>query len=85
VLVEIIDNGPGIPPEIQPYIFDQFFTTKATDKGTGLGLPIAYRVVVDQHHGQIQVCSEPDRTCFQVYLPMDLTKSSHIPAKSQVA
>lgn len=85
VLVEIIDNGPGIPSEIQPYIFDQFFTTKATDNGTGLGLPIAYRVVVDQHHGQIQVSSEPGRTCFQVYLPMDLTESSYIPAKAQVA
>lgn len=85
VLVEIIDNGPGIPPEVQPYIFDQFFTTKATDNGTGLGLPIAYRVVVDQHYGQIQVASEPGRTCFQVYLPMDLTESSYIPATSQVA
>lgn len=85
VLVEIIDSGPGIPPEIQPYIFDQFFTTKATDNGTGLGLPIAYRVVVDQHQGQIQVASEPGCTCFQVYLPMDLTSSSHIPAKYQVA
>ena len=85
VLVEIIDNGPGIPQSIQPYIFDQFFTTKATDNGTGLGLPIAYRVVVDQHHGQIQVSSEPGCTCFQVYLPMDLTESNYIPAKSQVA
>ncbi len=85
VLVEIIDNGPGIPPEVQPYIFDQFFTTKATDNGTGLGLPIAYRVVVDQHHGQIQVSSEPGCTRFQVYLPTNLTESSHIPAKSQVA
>ena len=85
VLVEIIDNGPGIPPDIQPYIFDQFFTTKATDNGTGLGLPIAYRVVVDQHHGQIQVCSEPGRTCFQVYLPINLTESNHLSRESQVA
>ncbi len=85
VLVEIIDNGPGIPPEIQPYIFDQFFTTKATENGTGLGLPIAYRVVVDQHRGQIKVSSEPGCTCFQVYLPMNLTESNSISAKSQVA
>lgn len=85
VLVEIIDNGPGIPPDIQPYIFDQFFTTKVMDNGTGLGLPIAYRVVVDQHQGQIQVSSEPGCTCFQIYLPMNLTESSHILAKSQVA
>lgn len=85
VLVEIIDNGPGIPPEIQTYIFNQFFTTKATDNGTGLGLAIAYRVVVDRHHGQIKVCSEQNYTCFQVYIPVDLTESGSITAKSQVA
>jgi signal transduction histidine kinase len=85
VLVEIIDNGSGIPLEIQPYIFDQFFTMKATGNGTGLGLPIAYRVIVDQHHGEIQVLSKPGCTCFQVYLPMDLTESGRIPANSQVA
>ena len=85
VLVEIIDNGPGIPPEIQPYIFDQFFTTKATDNGTGLGLPIAYRVVVDQHQGQLQVSSQPGCTCFQVYLSMNLRQSGSVSAKSQVA
>lgn len=80
VLVEIIDTGPGISPEIQPYIFDQFFTTKAMDSGTGLGLPIAYRVVVDQHRGQIQVSSKPGSTCFQIYLPMDLAEFSPSPA-----
>ena len=85
VLIEIIDNGPGIPSDVQPYIFDQFFTTKGLEKGTGLGLPIAYRVVVDQHRGRIQVCSKPGYTCFQVYLPMDLTESSHGSANSQVA
>lgn len=86
VLVEVIDTGPGIPSDIQPYIFDQFFTTKITDNGTGLGLPIAYRVVVDQHQGQLQVRSNPGCTCFQVYLPMDLTdSSSDHPAESQVA
>lgn len=84
VLVEVIDSGPGIASELQPYIFDQFFTTKGMDNGTGLGLPIAYRVVVDQHQGQIQVCSEPGCTCFQVYLPMNLTEASQ-PAASQVA
>lgn len=84
VLVEIVDNGPGIPPEVQPFIFDQFFTTKATDNGTGLGLAIAYRVVVDQHRGQIQFNSQPGCTCFQIYLPMDLTETN-LSAKSQVA
>jgi signal transduction histidine kinase len=85
VLVEIMDSGPGIPPEIQPYIFDQFFTTKLADNGTGLGLAIAYRVVVDRHHGQIEVCSKPGYTCFQIYLPMDLKESNYHAASSQVA
>lgn len=85
VLIEVMDTGPGIPPDIQPYIFDQFFTTKVTDNGTGLGLPIAYRVVVDQHQGQIQVRSSPGCTCFQVYLPMDLTESNLRDAHAQVA
>lgn len=87
VLVEIIDNGPGIPTDIQPYIFDQFFTTKLTNNGTGLGLPIAYRVIVEQHQGQIQFHSGPGHTCFQIYLPMDLTEStySEYPKTSQVA
>lgn len=85
ILVEIIDNGPGISPDVQPYIFDQFFTTKVMDQGTGLGLPITYRVVVDQHRGQIQVRSEPGHTCFQVYLPMDLKEASSSLEQSQVA
>lgn len=84
VLVEIIDTGPGIPEEIQPYIFDQFFTTKTIDNGTGLGLPIAQRVIVSQHRGQIQVVSKPGCTCFQIYLPMDLQESDSS-ATSQVA
>lgn len=85
VLIEVIDNGPGIPPDVQPYIFDQFFTTKLTDNGTGLGLPIAYRVIADQHHGQIQVQSKPGYTCFQIYLPMNLTESTYATETSQVA
>lgn len=85
VLVEIVDTGPGIPDEIQPYVFDQFFTTKATDNGTGLGLPIAHRVIVSQHQGQIQVTSKPGCTCFQIYLPMDLKESDSSAAPSQVA
>jgi signal transduction histidine kinase len=84
VLVEVIDNGPGIAADIQPFIFDQFFTTKATANGTGLGLPIAYRVVVDQHRGHLHVQSTAGQTCFQVYLPMDLTDST-LALTSQVA
>ena len=73
VAVEIIDNGPGIPPEVQPRIFDPFFTTKAPGVGPGLGLHIAYNIVVHKHHGQIQVASKPGETCFRVVLPVLLT------------
>lgn len=72
LLVEIADNGAGIPPEIQPHIFEPFFTTKGVGKGTGLGLHIAYRVVVGQHHGDLSVTSQPGNTRFQVRLPVNL-------------
>ncbi len=73
VVVEIGDNGPGIPPEIQPRIFEPFYTTKPPGVGTGLGLHIAYNIV-NRHHGQIRVTSRPGATCFQVTLPVQLTK-----------
>lgn len=85
IRVEVIDNGVGIPPETQPHIFKQFFTTKKGSHGTGLGLPSAYRIVVYQHKGQIQVNSEADCTCFQVFLPMNLRNSNQSSALSQVA
>jgi signal transduction histidine kinase len=69
VVVELQDNGPGIPPEIVSKIFDPFFTTKAVGKGTGLGLNITYNIVVQKHRGDIKVFSEPGKTCFQVWLP----------------
>jgi signal transduction histidine kinase len=72
LLVEIADNGPGIPQEIQSHIFEPFFTTKGVGQGTGLGLHIAYRVVVGQHQGDIRVFSQPGDTKFQVRLPMNL-------------
>jgi signal transduction histidine kinase len=68
--VEIIDNGPGVPPEIKNRIFDPFFTTKDVGKGTGLGLDIAYRIVVRRHHGEISVDSKPGETRFLVRLPL---------------
>jgi signal transduction histidine kinase len=74
VVVEIKDNGPGIPPEIQPRIFEPFFTTKAPGIGTGLGLHIVYSIVVDKHLGQISVKSQPGETCFQVKLPVQLKR-----------
>lgn len=72
VVVEIEDNGPGIPPEIQSRIFEAFFTTKPPGKGTGLGLDISYKIVVLQHRGDIKVTSEPGQTCFEVWLPINM-------------
>jgi signal transduction histidine kinase len=69
VLVEIGDNGPGIPPEIQPRIFDPFFTTKSVGQGTGLGLDTACRIA-RKHHGDIRVVSKPGDTRFIVDLPV---------------
>ncbi|GAB1543936.1 ATP-binding protein [Scytonema sp. NUACC21] len=75
LLVEIADNGPGIPPEIQSHIFEPFFTTKGVGQGTGLGLHIVYRIVVSQHQGDIRVLSQPGETKFQVRLPTSRSKS----------
>jgi signal transduction histidine kinase len=69
-VVEIGDDGPGIPPEIRERIFDSFFTTKDVGFGTGLGLATARRVVVDGHDGGLTVESQPGRTVFQVRLPL---------------
>jgi signal transduction histidine kinase len=68
VVVEIGDNGPGIPPEIERHIFDPFFTTKDIGEGTGLGLNTV-RTIVRKHGGSIQVKSKPGDTRFQVWLP----------------
>jgi signal transduction histidine kinase len=69
VVVDIEDTGPGIPAAIQKRVFDPFFTTKPLGKGTGLGLEVAYNVVVHKHHGDIKLFSEPGLTRFQVWLP----------------
>jgi signal transduction histidine kinase len=69
VVVEIRDNGPGIPPEIKPRIFEPFFTTKGVGEGTGLGLDMVQRIV-KKHRGNIQVTSKPGDTRFQVWLPL---------------
>jgi len=71
LVVEIADTGSGIPPEIRPRIFEPFFSTKPVGEGTGLGLDISYRIVVNRHHGDIQVESEPGRTVLRVYLPVE--------------
>ncbi len=68
--VEIADTGHGIDPEIRSRIFEPFFTTKPVGEGTGLGLDISYRIVVEKHHGDIRVSSAPGDTRFRVLLPM---------------
>jgi signal transduction histidine kinase len=74
VLVEVQDNGPGIPPEVQQHIFEPFFTTKGVGEGTGLGLDTVSRIVRN-HHGEIRVVSQPGDTRFQVYLPISQPKT----------
>jgi len=69
VLVEIGDTGPGIPDEVRDRIFEPFFTTKPVGEGTGLGLDICWRIVVQRHHGDLRVTSTPGDTRFQVLLP----------------
>ena len=73
VEVDIQDNGPGIPAEIQKRIFEPFFTTKPPGLGTGLGLHIAY-TIVNNHHGRIGLTSEPGMTQFRVRLPIQLPR-----------
>jgi signal transduction histidine kinase len=68
-IVEIGDDGPGIPPEIREHVFDEFFTTKTAGHGTGIGLATAKRIVVDRHDGSLTVDSDPGRTTFRVSLP----------------
>jgi signal transduction histidine kinase len=69
VVVEIADNGPGIPSEVEPHIFEPFFTTKGVGEGTGLGLDTVQRIV-RKHRGNVQVNSKPGDTRFQVWLPL---------------
>jgi signal transduction histidine kinase len=69
-LVEIGDTGPGVPADIRERIFEPFFTTKPVGEGTGLGLDISWRIVVNKHHGDLRVESTPGDTRFQVRLPI---------------
>jgi signal transduction histidine kinase len=69
MLVEVWDNGPGIPVELQARIFEPFFTTKAPGSGLGLGLDVVNRIV-RMHRGFVSVQSKPGETCFQIRLPL---------------
>jgi len=71
IMIEIGDNGPGIPGDIQSRIFEPFFTTKPVGKGTGLGLDITYRIIVDHHKGSVRLFSEPGDTRFRICLPIE--------------
>ena len=71
VLVEVADDGPGIPPDVLPRIWEPFFTTKGVGAGTGLGLDTVRRTVVERHGGDVRVESRPGETRFQVRLPMN--------------
>jgi signal transduction histidine kinase len=71
VIVRITDTGPGIPDAVIDRIFEPFFTTKPVGQGTGLGLDIAYRIVVNKHRGYLKAVSEPGSTTFVVRLPLE--------------
>jgi signal transduction histidine kinase len=70
MVVDFIDDGPGIPAELREKVFEPFFTTKAVGEGTGLGLDIVRRLV-DRHEGSIELTSRPGHTEFRVRLPVD--------------
>lgn len=70
VQVEINDSGPGMPPEAQAHAFEPFYTTKDVGKGTGLGLDISRRIIVERHHGEIDIESVPGSTTLRVRLPL---------------
>jgi signal transduction histidine kinase len=69
--VDVADDGAGIAPEIKEHIFDPFFTTKEVGSGTGLGLDTARRIIVDRHHGSLEVTSGPGDTTFRVRIPLN--------------
>jgi len=70
-IVQIKDNGPGIPESLQQRLFDPFFTTKAVGKGTGLGLSISYQIVAEKHGGELECHSELGKgTTFTISIPL---------------
>ena len=74
VVVEVVDDGPGIAREAQSHIFEPFYTTKEVGAGTGLGLDIVRRIVTG-HGGEVSVYSDPGETSFTVRLPLDTTQN----------
>jgi signal transduction histidine kinase len=78
VCVEFGDTGPGVPADIQRRIFEPFFTTKPVGEGTGLGLDISWRIVVNKHHGDLSLESTPGDTRFRVRLPVTAPESAPV-------
>jgi signal transduction histidine kinase len=78
IQVEIGDTGPGVPAEIRSRIFEPFFTTKPFGEGTGLGLDISWRIVVNKHHGDLSVESAPGDTRFRVRIPITAQEGSAV-------
>jgi signal transduction histidine kinase len=76
LVVEIVDNGSGIPPDVQSHLFEPFFTTKPVGSGTGLGLVISNRIVADRHGGEIEFESKPGETRFKVRLPLSRKRAN---------
>jgi signal transduction histidine kinase len=76
IVVEIVDDGPGIPQNVQSRLFEPFFTTKSLGKGTGLGLNISYRIIVEMHQGSITFSSEPGNTRFYIRIPILLSPNT---------
>jgi signal transduction histidine kinase len=74
IVVEIGDTGPGMPPQVAARAFEAFYTTKGVGKGTGLGLDIARRIVVERHGGTISIDSRPSETVLRVRIPVRLTE-----------
>jgi signal transduction histidine kinase len=72
VVVEVADTGTGMTPQVAARAFEAFYTTKDVDAGTGLGLDIARRIVVERHHGEITIDSRPGETVLRVRLPVEL-------------
>jgi signal transduction histidine kinase len=80
VLIEVADTGPGMSPEVAARAFEAFYTTKDVGKGTGLGLDIARRIIVERHGGTITIDTRPGDNVLRVRLPVRSSKSKQYPA-----
>jgi signal transduction histidine kinase len=76
VVVEIGDTGPGMSREVKAHAFEPFFTTKPVGQGTGLGLDISRRIIVERHGGEIGIDVQAEETVLRVRLPLRAVKST---------